>query len=345
MPSDPMQLKMVRDLSTPDILMCVTDLPGTSQVYFGSSDFKVYSVDVAEAKLKAEALTGEGHGSYVTGLARAGRTLISGSYDCRLVWWDADSKKQMRSVDDAHAKWIRRVKASPDGKLVASVADDCVAKLWDAESGQLLHTLNDHKTTTPHDFPSMLFAVAFSPDGRFLATGDKVGHVAIWELPSGKKVGEVEAPLMYTWDPRQRRHSIGGIRSLAFSPDGKSLAVGGTGQIGNIDHLDAAARLEIFDWASQKRTLEMQDSKYKGLIERLEWHPSGSWIAAMGGDHKGFLSFYEPNGKVIKQVDAHQHAHDFEFNDDLTALYSVHHGKFQMWELRAEGPAEAEIPA
>ena len=44
---------------------------------------------------------------------------------------------------DAHDKWIRKV-ASPvaDGKLVvASVADDMVCRLWDAETGKLLHEL------------------------------------------------------------------------------------------------------------------------------------------------------------------------------------------------------------
>ena len=45
------------------------------------------------------------------------------------------------------------------------------------------------------------------------------------------------------------------------------------------------------------------------------------------------------------QQAAHQHAHDFAFNDDYTKLFTVHHGRIQAWELKAPGPAEAEIPA
>ena len=95
----------------------------------------------------------------------------------------------------------------------------------------------------------MLFACAISPDARHLATGDKVGHVVVWDLETGQKLTDAaKRPGMYTWDPVQRRHSIGGIRSLAFSPDGTQLAVGGIGKIGNIDHLDGKARVEVFDW-------------------------------------------------------------------------------------------------
>ena len=94
----------------------------------------------------------------------------------------------------------------------------------------------------------MLYALTFSQDGKFLATGDKVAHVAVWDVETGQQVGSCEAPIMYTWDKVQRLHSIGGVRSLAFSPDDKQLAVGGTGKIGNIDHLEAKARVEVFDW-------------------------------------------------------------------------------------------------
>src|SRR5207245_1183505 len=137
---------------------------------------------------------------------------------------------------------------------------------------------------------------------RLLATADKVGHVVVWDVSTGKQLAAIETPLMYTWDPRQRRHSIGGVRSLAFSPDAKLLAIGGTGQINNIDHLEALARIEVFDWQENRRTLEHPGDKHKGLVERLEFAPDGSWLVSAGGDNEGFVKFLSPaDGKVLHQ--------------------------------------------
>ena len=194
-----------------------------------------------------------GHESYVTGAALAGQTVVSGSYDQKLIWWDSESREILRTTDEAHARWIRRVFASADGKLVASIGDDMLAKIWDVENdGALVHTLADHQPQTPNNYPSMLYACTFSPDGSLLATGDKVGHIAVWDVASGEKLGELESAGMYTWDPRQRRHSIGGIRSLAFSADNRLLAAGGIGKIGNIDHLGGPSRVELFEWPAGK---------------------------------------------------------------------------------------------
>src|SRR5205823_7888371 len=216
-------------------------------------------------------------GSYVTGVALAGKTLVSGGYDGKLMWWDTESNKAIRTVD-AHAKWIRKVIASPDGTLVASVADDMACKLWDAATGKLVKELRGHKEKTPHNFTSMLYAVAFSADGKLLATGDKVGHVVVWDVEGGRELTAVEAPVMYTWDPVQRLHSIGGVRSLAFSPDGRLLAVGGMGKVNNIDHLEGNARVEVFDWKQGKRTHEFPGGKFRGLVQQLVFHPQGDWL-------------------------------------------------------------------
>ncbi len=121
---------------------------------------------------------------------------------------------------------------------------------------------------------------------------------------------------MYTWDPVQRRHSIGGIRSLAFSPDGFKLAVGGIGMISNIDHLDGKARVEVFDWRGG-RTHEFIEDKVKGLVERLEFHPAGDWLIAAGGDNAGFLMFLDLKTKatVLTQEKAPMHIHDTTFDE------------------------------
>ncbi len=136
----------------------------------------------------------------------------------------------------------------------------------------------------------MLYAFAFSPDGKLLATGDKVGHVVVWDVETGKELGTCEAPVMYTWDPVQRRHSIGGIRSLAFSPDGKQLAVGGMGKIGNIDHLEAKSRVEVFDWKAGKQTAEFAGDKFRGSSIGLRGRRAGRGCSGPAGPAKGSCS-------------------------------------------------------
>jgi WD40 repeat protein len=298
----------------------------------GCSDFKVYEADVAAAKFEPKELYA--HGSYVTGVALSGTTLVSGSYDGKLTWYDIEAKKVIRS-EDAHAKWIRGVFASPDGKTLVSIADDMVARLWDVATGKRLHELCGHAEKTPNGFVSMLYAAAFSPDGKHLATGDKVGKIKIWEVASGKTVAEMEAPVMYTWDQVQRLHSIGGIRSLAFSPDGKTLAVGGTGKIGNIDHLEAKARIELFDWATQKRLAEYTSDKSQGLVNHLEFAADGSWLLAAGGANEGFLLLLDASlKKTLRQEKVATHVHDVVTTENAETVILAGHNKVVVFEIK-----------
>ena len=330
---DPATLKKTKEIGSRDILFSAVLVPDSGRLFVGSSDFKIHEIDTAAVKPEFTAFE-QGHQSYVSSLVMTAGGLVSAGYDGRLMWWNPEERKRIREVD-AHQKWVRRIAVSPDGKTIASVADDMVCKLWDAETGNELRRFTDHKPTTPHHYPSMLFAVAFSPDGQFLATGDKVGHTAIWDPATGEKLGELETPVLYTWDPRQRRHSIGGIRSLAFSPDSKQLAIGGIGQIGNIDHLGGPSRVEIFDWQSQKRLHEIEDDKMKGLVEEFHFHPKAEWLLAVGGDNGGFVTFYDPaTGKLIHQEKAPMHIYSAALSADLSTLYTVGFNKIAVWEFK-----------
>lgn len=326
-------IKPVKELSRKEIVFALARVPGTGsrRVLFGGSDARVYDVDLGSEKPEPRELGA--HESYVTGLAVAGRHAISGAYDGRLLWWDLDGGARVRAVD-AHARWIRGVVASPDGKLVASVADDMVCRIWDAETGVNHHELRGHEANTPHHFPSMLYACAFSPDGQFLATGDKVGHVVVWEVATGRPAATLEAPALYTWDPKQRRHSIGGIRSLAFSPDGRLLAVGGMGPVGNIDHLEGLARVELFDWRKGERTREYPGDSIKGLVERLVFLPSGDRLLALGGANDGFLMVFDPGSKsALAQEKAPSYIHDAALGDTADTLFLAGHGKIGVYQI------------
>jgi len=326
----PEKIKVIKDLPRKEIVFALARKPGTGRVFFGGSDFAVHEVDLDREKPEPKELGR--HDSYVTGLALAGTSLVSGGYDGRLIWWNMESGSKVRSVD-AHRKWIRRVAATPDGHLVASVADDMVCRLWDAASGKMVRELRGHAETTPQHFPSMLFACAISADGRLLATGDKVGHINIWEIESGRGLATIEAPGFYTWDPVQRRHSIGGVRALAFSPDGARLAVGGIGKIGNIDHLEGKPRVELFDWRKGERIAEFS-GEGKGLVEHLVFHPRGDWLLAAGGYSDGFFLFCGPDAKkVLSQVKVPMYVHDIDLNKDGNQVYAAGHHKVALLGL------------
>ena len=337
----PGKIEEAKKVARQDMAFCLSRRTNTEQVVFGSSDAQLYELDLAAEKPEALSFgnQGEGHQSYITGLARSddGNILISGSYDRRLIWWNAETRTKIRETNDAHAKWIRKVIASPDGKLIASVADDMVCRLWNAQCGKLVRELKGHEPETPHHYPSMLFTCAFSPNGELLATADKVGHIVIWKVADGSIVQTLEAPTMYTWDPKARRHSIGGVRALAFSPDGSQLTAGGIGQIGNIDHLGGKARLRTFAWEQGETLAEMESDEVKGMVERIHYHPDGKWLLALGGDHKGLAMIVDTSThKIVTETRTPaNHAHDFVFNESADRIYVAGHNHLTVHDLRS----------
>lgn len=317
-------VKVASSFQLPGIGFCVAAGAKPADVYFGCSDFTVYRMDTSSEKVEAAAVSETHHESYVTGLVRSGNHLISGSYDTSLIWWNAESGQLIRRVEQAHARWIRKLAINPAGTVVASVADDMKTCQWDVETGKKISEWAGYSETTPHGYPSMLYTVTYSADGKWLATGDRTGRVLVRDTATGDTAATLETPIMYTWDPKARRHSIGGVRSLAFSHDSLRLAVGGIGTIGNIDHLGGPARIEVFNWQDNERVLEISDETHKGLVEQLQFAADDSYVIAAGGDNSGFVSLFSAkDGKVLAQDKAPMHVHDFALDPETSTIRCV----------------------
>lgn len=329
--SQPRNLRNVREIARQDILFSVARVPNTARLIVGSSEGKVFEVDASQAMPQQRELAE--HGRYVTSVRLAGNTVLSGGYDGSLIWWDLDQGRVQRTVE-AHTRWIRNLAVAPDATRFASVADDMVCRIWNVATGEKLHELRGHPERTPAHFPNMLYACAFSSDGRHLATADRIGRAVVWEVASGRQLAVVEAPTLYTWDGTQRIRSIGGIRGLAFSPDGTHLAVGGVGQINNVDSLAGPSRVEIFDWSRQQRVHEFTGQQ-QGLVNRLIYQPQNQWLCGIGGGGNGFVMFHDPTRRtMIHQANLPMHVHDVAFNEDFTTLYAVGHNKIVVQEMR-----------
>lgn len=107
---------------------------------------------------------------------------------------------------------IRPLALSPDQQYLASTAFGAQISLWDVESGEHRRNLRGHT--------SLPVSAAFSPDARWLATGDNIGTVRLWHLATPSSSQPLSLPQSNTApvDPS--------VAVLAFSLDGQRLATG-----------------------------------------------------------------------------------------------------------------------
>src|SRR5262249_10330732 len=134
----------------------------------------------AVARLGATSLYHEG-GDNVAYSAN-GKILASGGNGAVRLW-DADTSREL-----GHFPGSRCFAVSPDGTRLASQAaagPPGRVLLWDTRSGKELHRLPAHQGEA--------FALAFSPDGKLLATGGLDGTLRLWNALTGKQVSLLTA--------------------------------------------------------------------------------------------------------------------------------------------------------
>jgi WD40 repeat protein/tRNA A-37 threonylcarbamoyl transferase component Bud32 len=201
-----------------------------------------------------------------------------------------------------HSDSVLRAAFLPDGRTLASIAEDHTIRLWDGATREPVHVIAAG--------PSWPLALAVHPAGDVLATGSDDGLVRFWEVATG---------LLIRWIPAHGKS----IQSLSFSPDGGVLATASE---------DGTVGLWDFETG---RPLRVLGGPANPVLD-VAFSPDGAAIAASYTD--GTVRIWDAGtGRPAHALKAHETwTGRLAFSPDGRTLASASQdGMIKLWDVRS----------
>jgi|GEM_PF-1177626 WD40 repeat protein len=207
-----------------------------------------------------------------------GQQVVSGSADNTLRLWDVQSGRIIHSLT-GHTSDVQSVDFAGDGQTIVSGGGpkkkdfsdtnrDTTVRLWDANTGRLLHTFSGHRGTVR--------AVAFGANGRLVLSGGFDDRLRLWDVSSQQQI-------------RDWRATKADITTLAFSANGKHALSGS---------YDRKVKL----WDVSNGQLLREFTGHTQGIQAVAFSPDGHY--ALSGSKEGTLKLWDLQAHVPPSTDS-----------------------------------------
>ncbi|KIM23596.1 hypothetical protein M408DRAFT_332227, partial [Serendipita vermifera MAFF 305830] len=240
----------------------------------------------------------EGHTNLVDSVAFSpnGRRIVSGSADQTVRIWDAEMGEAVARPFEGHTAWISSVAFSPDGRRIVSGSDNKTVRVWNAEMGGITPFLElkfgpfqlslgpwlakrVRKKVAVNSFEGhthSVRSVAFSRDGRRIASGSWDKTIRVWDAETGEVVA---GPLQGHTDS---------VHSVVFSPDGQCIVSVSSGRT-----------VQVQVWNPETgRVVVSQFENLSELLEPVVLSPNGPWFVS--GSHNRMIRVWNAEtGEVV----------------------------------------------
>ena len=243
-----------------------------------------------------------GHTRYVACIMFSpdSKTLASGGMNSDVHIWDAETGKYLRTFSEpgdventskptkGHAtrhdypKLVTSLAFSPNGYTLASGSMDNKIRIWEVKNREYLGMLDPHIDEPSHQdymddvrHTHAVRSLAYSPDGKILASGSKNGKIRLWDPKRG-------------WWLKTLKVQSSPVTAIAFSPDGKTFTSAG-------DH--QTLRMWYTKKARDKQMLETNFNA--GCLTSVVHSPDGSTLAS--GSHEKLIFLWNAETGVLRQ--------------------------------------------
>lgn len=223
-------------------------------------------IKILNAETGKETTTLAGYGQCrALGFSADGKTLIASPQNQGFQIWDISKKTMTRNISN----YCMASAIAPDGKVVAGASNDRKVHIWDTQTGNSVKEIAEKNNAYYYGV-----AIAFSPDSNFLAWQTQDGKLHLYDRKNDKESD-------FTTDNNKKKKDPNpimkkGVRgqpgnAMAFSPDGKFLAVGGPGAV------------TIYGMESKLQLRQLEGSSTGNPYTTLAFSPDGKMLAAGTG--------------------------------------------------------------
>jgi WD40 repeat protein len=280
-----------------------------------------------------------------------GQFLVTTSLDKTARIWRSGTGELIRTLQ-GHRDFVFDAAFSPNDELVVTASDRTV-RVFRAADGERIRELRGHR--------SAVTSAEFSPDGRFILTASRDGTARLWPtvLPPIARELDLDASSVHNvafspdsqffatasldatriWSTARREvvaELPGGAASVAFSPDGRSIAVGGSAGVVKVWRAGTREELGQFkaDSSGVNNLSYSLDGRFivtAGYYEATLWDASTlKAIGNLGDDGNVRAAGFSPDGRFI--VTAGDDDQDNEFGDTIEG------GRVMIWNARTRAP-------
>lgn len=267
----------------------------------------IWDAETGKELLKVEKTGGrQTLSNLISETSNDGKYYVSVSNNTVRLWENKNDNNPL-NIENANCKSV--IVFSPDGKRVVAASNENVL-VWDVETGEILLRLVGHK----HSVNS----VAFSPDGKCIASSALYDAVIVWDAFTGSELLRI-------------KYNAYKVNSVAFSPDGKKI-VSATGEEDADDIFKISYDYSVFIWDAKtgEQLKELRGHSY--ITHSAVFSPNGKSVVSASSDKTVRIWNVEADGGFIVLKGHNDEVRTIAISQDGTRIISgSDDGSIRVW--------------